>query len=32
MFWQSALPRKFVNFKMQNEECHYYDIRMLIET
>jgi hypothetical protein len=25
MFWQGALPRKFTNFKMQNEECHYYD-------
>jgi hypothetical protein len=25
MFWQGALPRKFVNFKVQNEECHYYD-------
>jgi hypothetical protein len=24
MFWQGALPRKFVNFKVQNEECHYY--------
>ncbi len=22
MFWQGALPRKFVNFKMQNDECH----------
>jgi hypothetical protein len=25
MFWQGALPRKFANFKMQNEECHYYE-------
>jgi hypothetical protein len=25
MFWQGALPRKFANFKVQNEECHYYD-------
>jgi hypothetical protein len=24
MFWQGALPRKFANFKVQNEECHYY--------
>jgi hypothetical protein len=24
MFWQGVLPCKFVNFKMQNEECHYY--------
>jgi hypothetical protein len=22
MFWQGALPRKFANFKMQNDECH----------
>jgi len=26
MFWQGALPRKFANFKVQNEECHYYDV------
>jgi hypothetical protein len=26
MFWQGALPRKFENFKMQNEECHNYVI------
>jgi hypothetical protein len=24
MFWEGALPRKFANFKVQNEECHYY--------
>jgi len=24
MFWQGALPRKFANFKVQNDECHYY--------
>jgi hypothetical protein len=23
MFWQGVLPRKFANFKVQNEECHY---------
>jgi hypothetical protein len=22
MFWQGALPHKFTNFKMQNDECH----------
>jgi hypothetical protein len=22
MFWQGALPCKFANFKMQNDECH----------
>jgi len=22
MFWQGALPRKFANFKVQNDECH----------
>jgi hypothetical protein len=26
MFWEGALPCKFANFKMQNEECHYYAI------
>jgi hypothetical protein len=26
MFWQGALPRKFANFKMKSEECHYYDL------
>jgi hypothetical protein len=25
MFCQGALPRKFANFKVQNEECHYYE-------
>ncbi len=25
MFWEGALPRKFANFKVQNEKCHYYD-------
>jgi hypothetical protein len=25
MFWEGALPRKFANFKVQNEECHYYE-------
>jgi hypothetical protein len=24
MFWQGVVPRKFANFKVQNEECHYY--------
>ncbi len=24
MFWQGALPRKFTNFKVQNDECHYF--------
>ncbi len=24
MFLQGVLPRKFANFKVQNEECHYY--------
>jgi len=26
MFWQGALPHKFANFKVQNEECHYYGL------
>jgi hypothetical protein len=26
MLWQGALPSKFANFKMQNEECHYYGL------
>jgi hypothetical protein len=25
MFSQGALPRKFANFKMQNDECHNED-------
>jgi hypothetical protein len=33
MFWQGALPRKFANFKVQNEEYHYYDpnLRFMIK-
>jgi hypothetical protein len=30
MFWQGALPHKFVNFKMKNEECHYYAFHKLV--
>jgi hypothetical protein len=26
MFWQGALPRKFANFKVQNDECHYFGV------
>ncbi len=26
MFWQGVLPCKFANFKVQNDECHYYAI------
>jgi hypothetical protein len=24
--FKNSLPRKFANFKVKNEECHYYGI------
>ncbi len=27
MFWQGALPHKFANFKVQNDECHYFGLK-----
>jgi hypothetical protein len=29
MFRQGVLPHKFANFKVQNEECHYYALSIV---